>query len=232
MNLWTELLLRPIFNALVVIYNIVPGHDLGVAILILTLLIRVILYPLNRQSIISQKALQKIQPEIEKLKETHKDNREKLGAAMMEFYKKEKVNPFSSCLPLLIQLPILIAVYQVFIKGLSAESLSLLYSWVHNPDALNTIAFGFLDLTKRSIPLAILAGIAQWWQSKMLMTKKEQVGGMASAMQKQTLYVLPVMTIVIGASLPSGLALYWFFTTVLSALQQLWMIQRKQIARE
>src|SRR3989344_3007312 len=168
MQIYTEILFKPLFNLLVFLYNTIPGQDLGVAIIALTLIIKLVLYPLNRTSIVSQKAMQKIQPEIEELKEKYKNDRGKLGSVMLELYKREKVNPFSSCLPLLIQLPILIAVYQVFQSGLNSNSFNLLYPFVANPGQMATRAFGFLDLTKRSIPLAILAGLAQYWQTKML----------------------------------------------------------------
>src|SRR3989344_6713227 len=205
MGIFTTILLQPIFNVLVFLYNTVAFHDLGVAIIALTLLLKIIFYPLNRRAIVSQKALQKIQPKIEELKEKYKDDREKLGSEMMALYKREKINPFSSCLPLLIQLPILIAVYQVFIQGLNGMNLDLLYPGIANPGSLNHIAFGFFDLSVRSIPLAVLAGLAQYWQTKMLMNKREKKGSMASMMNKQMLYMMPVITIVIGSSFPAGL---------------------------
>ena len=225
MGIFKIILLQPIFNVLVFLYNTVAFHDLGVAIIALTLLLKIIFYPLNRRAIVSQKALQKIQPKIEELKEKYKDDREKLGSEMMALYKREKINPFSSCLPLLIQLPILIAVYQVFIQGLNGMNLDLLYPGIANPGSLNQTAFGFFDLSVRSIPLAVLAGLAQYWQTKMLMNKREKKGSMASMMNKQMLYMMPVITIVIGSSFPAGLTLYWFATTFFSALQQLWMFR-------
>lgn len=230
MFLYTELLYRPLFNLLVLIYNYIPGSDLGVAIIILTLVVRIILYPLNRRAIISQRAVQTLQPKVDELKEKYKDDREKMGSAMMELYKKEKINPLSSCLPIIIQLPILFAVYQVFMQGLNGQSFDLLYPGVVNPESLNTFAFGFLDLAKRNIVLAVLAGAAQFWQTKMLMDKRQQTGNStASIMSKQMLYMMPIMTVWIGAFFPAGLTLYWLSTTIFSALQQVWMIRRKEV---
>lgn len=230
MWLYTELLYRPLLNLLVVVYNIVPGHDLGITIIILTVIIKLILYPLNQKSIVSQRVMQAIQPQMEALKEKYKDNREKLSAAMMELYKKEKINPLSSCVPILIQLPILIAVYQVFSSGLNGGNWNLLYSGVANPGALQTLAFGFLDLTKRSIPLAVLAGLVQYWQTKMLMDKRAQKGTMQSAMNTQMLYLMPALTVFIGSGFPAGLTFYWFLTTLFSGLQQIWMLRKKKQA--
>ena len=144
-QLFNVFLYQPILNALVFIYNFVPGHDLGVAIIVITILIKLIFYPFSLKSIKSQKALQDIQPKIEALKNQYKNQKEKLGQEMMKLYKEEKVSPFSSCLPLLIQLPFLIAVYEVFRTGLTDGALNNLYPFIANPGQLNPIAFGFLD---------------------------------------------------------------------------------------
>jgi len=238
-NLYQTILYIPLFNLLVFFYNLVPGHDLGLAIILLTIVTRIILSPFFVQSIKSQRAMQAIQPKLDALKEKYKDEKEKLGPAIMELYKKEKVNPFSSCLPLLIQLPFLIAVYQVFISGLTKNSFEKLYSFVANPGALNPLAFGFLDLSQKSWPIAVLAGLAQFWQSKSLMAKKPSKLGqltannpMANAMTKQMTYFMPVITVVIGASLPAGLTFYWFLTTLLSALQQVLLFKKLDQAEE
>lgn len=221
-------LYQPILNFLVLIYNLTPGHDIGLAIIIMTVIIKLALYPFSLKSIKSQKALQDIQPKIEALKVKFKDQKEKLAQEMMVLYKNEKVSPFSSCLPLLIQLPFLIAVYQVFAKGLTNGSLGALYPFISNPGSLNPITLGFLDLSKPQIGLALLAGLAQFWQVKMLTTKKPEIKSEGSKdesmmviMNKQMTFMMPIMTVFIGASLPGGLTLYWFVTTVLTALMQL-----------
>jgi YidC/Oxa1 family membrane protein insertase len=230
---------QPLFNLLVWLYNVIPGHDLGLAIIALTLIIRGVLFPLYYQSIKSQKALQDIQPKIEELKKKYKDEKEKQAQELMVLYKNEKVNPFSSCLPLLIQLPFLIAVYQVFRHGLLSQNLDILYSFVANPGHINTLTLGYFNLSGPSPLLATLAGIAQFIQSKMMITRKpplvqgKEVSGsqdekMLSMMNKQMLYFMPIMTVIIGISLPAGLTLYWLMTTVLMALQQWWMFSKKK----
>ena len=115
---------QSILNLVVFLYNYLPGQDLALVIIGLTGLIKLLLYPLSKKSLESQKALQEIQPKIEELKEKFKDNKEMMGREMMEIYKQNKVNPLSSCLPLLLQLPFLIAVFHVFRDGLD-KSLSL-----------------------------------------------------------------------------------------------------------
>ncbi|MDO8669015.1 MAG: YidC/Oxa1 family membrane protein insertase [Candidatus Buchananbacteria bacterium] len=234
-QLFNVVLYQPILNFLVLIYNFIPGHDIGVAIILMTIIIKLILYPFSLKSIKSQKALQEIQPKIEALKVKYKNQKEKLAQEMMVLYKNEKVSPFSSCLPLLIQLPFLIAVYQVFNRGLSNGSLDSLYSFISNPGVLNPITLGFLDLSKPQIFLALLAGLAQFWQVKMLNTKKPEVKtagskdeSMMVIMNKQMTFLMPIMTVFIGASLPGGLVLYWFMTTLLTALMQLVAFKKKK----
>ncbi|OGY40623.1 MAG: hypothetical protein A2Y82_05260 [Candidatus Buchananbacteria bacterium RBG_13_36_9] len=230
---------QPLFNALVWLYNTMPGHDIGLAIAALTILIRVILFPLYYKSIKSQRALQQIQPKIDALRKQYKDNQEKMAKELMTLYKTENVNPFSSCLPLLIQLPFLIALYQVFIHGLNSQSMEMLYYFVSNPGTINTISLGFFDLLKPNIILAFLAGAAQFWQSKMMITKKpplikgKEIAGssdekMTAIMNKQIVYFMPIFTVIIGISMPAGLTLYWFLTTLLMALQQVWMFKKQR----
>ncbi|MFH1457376.1 MAG: YidC/Oxa1 family membrane protein insertase [Patescibacteria group bacterium] len=238
-NLYNTILYQPIFNLLVWFYNVIPGHDIGLAIIALTVVIKLILYPLSQQSIRGQKALQELQPKMEELKKKYKDKPQELTKATMNLYKQEKISPFSSCLPLLIQFPFLIAVYQVFRKGLTnGQSLEILYKFVNNPGELNPISLGFFDLSKPNILLAIMAGIAQFWVSKMLISKKQpNVPGakdeaMTSVMNKQMMYFMPVITIVIGLSLPSGLTLYWFITTLLTGIQQLIFFKKKTQGHE
>ncbi|PLX25138.1 hypothetical protein C0580_03185 [Candidatus Parcubacteria bacterium] len=220
MQIFFIIFYQPIFNLLVWLYNNIPGQDLGVAIIVLTFIIRLLLYIPSKKSIQAQKNLSSIQPEIEKIKEKYKDDKEKMGPELMALYKEKKVNPFSTCLPLLIQLPFLFAIYRVFFDGLTKDdAMSALYSFVGNPGALDPIAFGFLDLSEKNIIIAVIAGLAQYWQSKMLMSKNKQ-GGMAGAMSSQMLYIMPIITIVIGSQFPAGLTFYWFLSTAFSIVQQ------------
>ena len=235
-EIFTVVLYQPILNLLVFLYNIIPGHDLGIAIIILTIILKIILLPLSKKSLKSQKALQDLQPKIDEIKKKFADKKEEQAKAMMNLYKENKVNPFSSCLPLLIQLPFLIAVFQVFRDGLSNGSLDLVYSFISKPETVNTISLGFLNLSAKSIPLAVLAGLAQYWQSKMMITKRPQqkIAGakdedMMAIMNKQMLYMMPILTVFISMSFPAGLSLYWFVTTVLTGLQQLYLFRKDEV---
>lgn len=226
---------QPIFNLLIWLYNIIPGHDLGLAIIALTVIIKLALLPLSKQSIKSQKALQELQPKIDEIKKKYADKKEEQAKAMMELYKREKVNPFSSCLPLLIQLPFLWAVFRVFRDGLNGGALDSVYSFISRPETLKLTSFGFLDLSQSNMVLAVLAGLAQFWQAKMMSTKRPEIKSegskdenMMAIMNKQMLYFMPVLTVVICMRFPSGLALYWLTTTILTAFQQLYIFKRKE----
>lgn len=237
--LYNIIFYQPIFNLLVWLYNTIPGHDIGIAIIILTVIIRLILYPLSIQSIKSQKALSELQPKIDELKRKYKDDQQKMAQEMMTLYKNEKVNPASSCLPLLIQFPFLIAVYQVFRSGLASNGMEMLYPFVANPGTINHISLGFLNLAAASWPLAVLAGLAQFVQTKMMVSRKQppiktdkpmegsKDEAMLAIMNKQMVYIAPIMTVIIGISLPAGLTLYWFLSTLLLALQQLIIFKEK-----
>lgn len=232
-QLFTTIFYQPILNLLVFLYNTISFQDLGVAIILLTVIIKAILWPLNKKSIKSQKDLQELQPKLNELKKQYGDDKMGLSQATMNLYKESKINPLSSCLPLLIQLPFLFAVYRVFRDGLN-NKLDLVYSFINKPEVINGVFLGFLDLNKPSIYLAVLAGLAQFWQAKMMSTKKPEVKtdsskdeSMTSIMNKQMLYFMPAITIFIGISLPGGLTLYWFIITLLTALQQALIFKKK-----
>jgi len=239
-NIFNTILYNPLFNGLIALYNFIPGHDLGVAIIVLTILIRFVLYPLSAKSLKAQREMQKLQPELKKIQDLHSGDAQAKQKAVMEFYKKNKINPMSSCLPLLIQFPILIALYRVFITGLNGEKFDALYSFVPAPEHFSSMFFGVLDLSQKNIFLAILAGALQYLQSKMLIKQKPNIQpvkkeaeksnqpNFASMMNKQMLYFMPIFTVFIAASLPAGLALYWVATTLFSIFQQIFLLRKEK----
>lgn len=227
--LYHTFLYQPLYNLLVFLYNVIPGHDIGIAIIVLTILLRLLLYPLNSKAIKSQKALKDLTPKIEELKLKYKDKKDLLGAEMMKLYKDNKVNPFSSCLPLLIQLPFLIAVYDVFRHGLSNGGVvESLYPFITNPGKINPVSFGIIDLSLPSYILAVLAGVAQFLQTNMLVSKSApkivkqgaKDENFLAEMNKSLKFFMPILTILIGITLPAGLTLYWLLTTLLTFVQQ------------
>lgn len=233
-SLFQILLYQPIYNAMVGLYALIP--DMGVVILILTILIKLALYPLTKSSLTSQKALLDMQPKIDALKKEHKEDPQRMSQELMKLYKENKVNPMSSCLPLLIQLPIFLALFWVLRDGFNPEQFTLLYAFVPVPESINPISLGFVDLSKPNVILALLAGVAQFWQAYMMSRKRApQKSGegskdenMLAMMNKQMLYVMPAVTTLIGFQFPGGVTLYWFLSNLFMALQQQLLYRKKK----
>ncbi|OGN02176.1 MAG: hypothetical protein A2651_02860 [Candidatus Yanofskybacteria bacterium RIFCSPHIGHO2_01_FULL_42_12] len=228
-SIYNEILYRPLFNAMVYLQGVIPGGDLGLTIIILTVLIRALFSPLSLKTIKSQQSMKELSPKIEEVKAKFKNDKAAQSAAIMKLYKENNVNPLAGCLPLLIQLPILIALYQVFIKGITPESLNLLYGFVSTPEIVHHNFLGLFDITTRSRLLTLVAGGLQFIQSKQSMALQADGGGNKemAALSKQMLYFFPIMIIVIGWNLPAGLILYWVTTTVFSMFEQGYIKRKK-----
>lgn len=240
-GLFTTIFLQPILNLLVFLYNTIPGHDIGVSIILLTVIVKVILYPFTVKQIRQQRAMQELQPKIAEIQEKYKDRKEEQARELMALYSREKVNPVSSCLPLLIQLPIFIALYRALTFALNSKSLTLLYPFVVNPQSIDTHFLGILDLSHPNYVLAVAAALVQFVQTRQIMkppaatiaSPPPEVAGsqgakdesMAAMMNKQMLYLMPIMTAAIGFTLPGGLTLYWLTMSVLTVLQQWWLLK-------
>ncbi len=233
-------LYQPLFNGLILLYQYIPGRDFGIAVIVLTVLIRLVMYPLGTKGIKTQKALSELQPKMKEIQEKFKHDKEKQGRAMMELYKKEKINPLSGCLPLLIQLPIIIALYQVFLSfkeaGLGPDQLQSLYPFIHFANDISTSFLGIIELTEPFWPLAILVGILQFFQTKMITPKQkglfskskqqDTMGQFSSMMQKQMLYFFPVFIVLILWRLASVVALYLLVFTLFSIVQQYFTLKK------
>lgn len=231
-TIFDVILYDPLFNFLVVLYEYLPGKDFGVAIILLTIIIRLIIYPLSVKALVSQTALQKLQPKIQEIQRQFKDDKEKQAKETMELYRREKVNPFSGLLLAFVQLPILIALYQVFWNGLKPEALNRLYSFVANPTHINAVSFGLLDLSKPNLFFAVLAGIVQFFQTKMLLPKVDknqpESNDISAMMQKQMVYIFPIITVIILFKLPSALGLYWIVSGIFSVVQQHFLLKNQR----
>lgn len=244
--MFNVLLNQPLLNILIFLHNFL-FNNLGLAIIVLTIIIRLILIPVTVPQMKSARKIQEISPELEKLKKKYKDDRQKLAQAQIELYKKYGINPASGCLPSILQFILLISLFQVFNQvirtGNSLEAIkNQLYPFISLPGSLN-FNFLYLDLTKPDlikipnfvqIPgiFVILSTVFQFLSSKIMSptlnkvekeVKKteEKTDDMAVAMQKQMLYLFPVMTLFFGYTMPSGVILYWFTFSFFSFLQQI-----------
>lgn len=213
----------PILNILVFFYNTIAFRDLGLSIIFVTLLVRLILYPFFHKSAKQQILMQRIQPQVKKLQEQHKDDRAKQGQALMDLYKEHGVNPFSGILLLVIQIPILIALYRLFLSGFGPGSFTGLYSFIHLPGTINQTFLGFIDLSKKNFILVVCSGIAQYVQARLAIYRAPDATGPLSApekMARQMSFIGPIFTIIIFFNLPAAVGLYWLVSSAFSALQQ------------
>ncbi|KKW24794.1 MAG: Membrane protein insertase, YidC/Oxa1 family [Candidatus Kaiserbacteria bacterium GW2011_GWB1_52_6] len=208
----------PLYNGLIYFVGMIPTHDVGVAVIVLTIVVRVILFPLSRRAVESQIAMKKIAPEIEELKKKHKDSGEQ-SKAIFALYKERNIHPFASIGLLLLQLPVLIGLYWVFaLGGLPHINTDLLYSFVHAPAAINMEFMGIFDMgAKHNVILAILVALSQLIYSRLSMGPRgAQTAGeatlstdMAKSFDVQARYVFPLLFGVISWTVPAAAPLYW-----------------------
>lgn len=232
--MFNTIFVNPLFNLLAVLYAFV--HDFGLAVILLTLVIRGLLWPLVTRQLHSQRALQELQPELQRIKSIAKGDRQKEGQLTMELYKEREINPFASFLPLLIQLPIFFALFIVLrdivkpgeiahIAYEPVKHLPAIAEIIKNKAAFHPTLFGVVDLTKGSLILALVAAAAQFIQTKQIMPKHQVKDTQAQLMSGMT-YIFPFLTFFIGLSLPSALPLYWATASVVAILQQYLVLKR------
>ena len=233
-NIWNTFLYEPLLNALAFLVSVVPGGDVGLAVILLTILVKVALFPLSQRSIESQKKMNLLAPEIKKIKDSGA-SKEEQAKLTFELYKKNKTNPFSGCLLILIQIPIIFALYYVFLKGLNFES-GLLYSFVKAPENVNMLFLGVLDLTQKSLLLAVLAGISQFFQAYYMPKPAPSTGdgksfqeSFAKSMHVQMKYVFPFIVAFIAYSVSGAIALYWVTSNIFAVGQQIYSARKKNV---
>lgn len=230
---------EPLYNGLVFLISVIPGANVGIAVIILTLMVKTIILPLSHKSVAAQAKMRGIEPEIKKVKEKHKDKQEQ-ARQIMDLYKKHGVNPFSGCLLVLVQLPIIFALYWVFFKGLANLDTVALYSFITPPDHINMNFLGVIDMAKKSFVLALLAGISQYFQMKLSMPpiprddgekKKSEISfkdEFAKNMNIQMRYMLPGIVFFVAYSISSAVALYWLVSNLFSIVHELVVKKRAQ----
>lgn len=226
----------PLYNGLVFLVGIIPAHDMGVAVIILTIMVRIILFPLSRRAVETQMAMKKIAPEVEKVKEKYKNNREEQGKAIFALYRERGVHPFASVGLLAAQLPVLFALYWIFASGgLPVVRPELLYSFVTVPTGVNMEFLGILDMAGHSLILGILAAVTQFAYTRLSMGPREKKpaaaatsfsGDIARSFDLQARYVLPATFLFLSYVIPSAAMLYLVTSNLFMVGQELFSGRR------
>jgi YidC/Oxa1 family membrane protein insertase len=244
--MYNEFIFRPLYNGLVGILDFVPGIDVGMAVIIFTVIIRLILFPLYKHSLLAQVKMKEVEPELNKIKLQYADNRQVQGVKIMEFYKKNDIHPFRSLLLPIIQLPILLGIISVFYKIIPTVQVSLLYSFIHIP-VIKPTFLGF-SLTTKSLVLSLFTAIIQFLQLRFSIIARQQravaattkasnpdkeptVADTMNSMNTQMQFLIPIVAFVsiywlIPARFPQAasiVALYWSTSTLFTLGQELYI---------
>lgn len=232
-NLFNGLFYNPLYNALVFLIDIIPGGDVGFATIALTCIVKFILFPLSKQATKTQLLMKQLEPEMKVLREKYEKNREELARKTLEFYKQNNLNPFASFFLVLIQLPIILALAFVFYKGgLLVINTEILYSFVQVPTIVNTNFLQYFDITKTSLILSVLTGIAQFIQIRLsvpALEKKEEGKAQsfgddfARSMNMQMRYIMPVFMFIVCLNVSGAVALYWITGSIFMIAQELYL---------
>jgi YidC/Oxa1 family membrane protein insertase len=230
-SVFHAIIYNPIYNGLVFLVGVLPSHDMGLAIVVLTIVARFILFPLSRRAVQAQLAMKQITPEVEELKTKYKDNREQQSKAIFALYKERGIHPFAGFALVLLQFPILIGLYWVFARGgLPTINTALLYSFVHVPTAVNMEFLGLVNMASHSLPLALLASTTQYIYTRLSMGPPSQKdpspvesslsGDLAKSFDLQARYILPLMIGAIAFSIVAAAPLYWTTSNIFMILQE------------
>ena len=221
----------PLYNVLVLLFKILPWADAGIIVIILTILVRLIIFPLSRKAVVTQVKMAEIAPELAKIKEQYKDKAEEQAKRTLALYKEKGVNPFSGILVIIIQIPIILALYQIFLHLPEVNS-NLLYSFVVAPEHIGIVFLGLLDITAKSVVLALLAALSTFFQFKISMKGQAPPKGnsfgdnLTRSMQTQMKYFFPIIVFFISYNISGVIALYWLTTNLFSIAQELFVRRR------
>ena len=233
--IWHTFFFDPIYNGLVFFIDALPGGDVGLAIICITVVVKLILLPLSVKAVKTQVAMREIEPQLKAIKEEITDKQEQ-AQAMMKLYSDAGVKPFASVLLLFIQLPIIFALYLSVSKGggipLPDINTDLLYAFIPIPEHASTMFLGFFDITNRSLLLAVLAGAAQFLNTHLSLPKLPERDPEAKAsmkddfarnMQLQMRYILPIVITFFAYTISASIALYFCVSNIMSVIQELYV---------
>ena len=231
---FSAVIYNPLYNTLVFLIGNIPYADVGIAVILLTILVKIILLPLAQIAIRSQILMNAIKPELDAIREKYKKDKQEQARQTMSLYKEKKINPLAMILPLFVQIPIIFGLYWVFFRGgLPDVNMDLLYSFISVPDVVNMQFIGLVDMGGKSIVIAFLAGITQYIHTKISFPKpniknNEQSfkNDLARSMHIQMRYVLPVIVGVISYTISAAIAVYWTTSNLFAIGQEIFVRQR------
>lgn len=235
-GLYNFLVYQPLYNGLIFLMDIIPWADAGMAVIIFTLIIKFILFPLSRKAVLTQRNIKEFEPEIRELKEKYSKDKQEQARQIFAFYKEKGINPFSSFFLILLQLPIILGLYQIFWRsGLPEIQEGILYAFVKVPEFVDMVFFGLIDISMKSPILAVFVGISTFFQMKLSMPNFKPKGepgksfkdDLARSMNIQMRYFFPVVAAVISYSLSGAIALYWLTSNLFTIGQEL-MLKRNR----
>lgn len=223
----------PLYNAIIFLSALSPNNDFGLAIVVLTILVKFLILPLSHISIQTQRKLKEIEPETKAIKEKYKDKQDEQARKIMELYKEHGVNPFASILLLFIQLPMFIALYYIFNRSIDLAS-PVIFSFTLLPATINTMFLGLIDLSVNNVYLAVIVGLTQYIQTSLSLPElpKEQVKNptfaddFAKSMNWQVKYFLPLFIIFVAAKLNAAVSIFWITSNIFSIIHEL-IVKRK-----
>jgi len=234
----------PLYNLLLFLTGIVPWGDLGLAIIILTIMVKIVIFPLYAKSVYTQIKLKSIEGKLKELKEKYKDNLNEQSRKMLELYREEKINPLSGFLVLFIQIPVVVTLFYVF-KDSFVLRPELIYSFTVAPANIQTDFFGLVDLTmNHHYFISLLTGLAQFWQTKLMLPprapkslqtsggKKSFTEDLAKSMDLQMRYMMPILMVGIAFTLPAAIAFYWITSSLFSAVYETFLIKKMKLKLE
>jgi len=238
--LWNSVFYQPIYNILIFIIDNITFGDVGFAIILVTIIVKLILSPLTRKSIKSQILMKRMEPELKQIKKDF-PNKEEQAKKTFEIYKKYGTNPFSGCLVVLLQLPVIFALYYVFYKPFAVD-VNLIYSFISTPATLHTNFLGLIEMGSKSIFLGLMAGVTQFIQGYLSTPMKAKIEiikekssqdepktfqeQLSDSMQMNIRYILPVFIAFIAWKISAAVALYWIVSNIFTIVQE-WYIRRK-----
>lgn len=233
--LFDTIFYRPLYNSLILLTSIIPGHDLGLAVVLLTLAVKALLAPISHKTIKTQRKLKDLEPEMSKIKEANKNDQQEQALKIMNLYREHNVNPFSGVFLMFIQLPIILALFFVFKDGIDLSSQGI-YGFISRPSFVNPKFFGLVDLSQKNIFLSLFVGVTQFIQVQLSVPPPQPKGvkgasfgeSLADSMNFQVKFVLPVFIMFVSYQLNTAVSVYWIVNNLFTIAHEFYVKKKAE----